>query len=101
MELTWAPPTWKTPLAFPTFPQLWRRVRFTELPVRSLGAGHFCYHFQDSEGRCVVWFSKRKRDLAVGSKIRATFVIYKHSEFNGSKQNLARKFRLKSGEAGS
>src|SRR5579859_1474860 len=30
---TWAPPTWKTPLAFPTFPQLRRRDRFTELPV--------------------------------------------------------------------
>jgi hypothetical protein len=50
------------------------------------GSG-FCYHFQDPEGRCVVWFSKRKQNLAVGSTIRATFVIYKHSEFNGSKQN--------------
>ena len=64
------------------------------------GSG-FCYHFQDPEGRCVVWFSKRKRDLTVGSTIRATFEIYKHSEFNGSQQNLVRKFRLKSGEAGS
>src|ERR1700728_1778068 len=40
MEKTWASPTWKTPLAFPTFPQLRRRVRFIELPVRILGAGH-------------------------------------------------------------
>jgi Integrase core domain len=35
MEKTWASPTWKTPLAFPTFPQLRRRDRFTELPVRT------------------------------------------------------------------
>ena len=41
MEKTWAPPTWKTPAAFPTFPQLRRRDRLTELPVRILGAGHY------------------------------------------------------------
>jgi len=28
-------PLWKTPPAFPTFPQLRRRDRFTELPVRT------------------------------------------------------------------
>src|SRR5580700_3725219 len=39
MEKTWAPPTWKTPPAFPTFPQLRRRDRFTELPMRTKGAG--------------------------------------------------------------
>jgi hypothetical protein len=55
----------------------------------------FCYHFRDSEGRCVVWFSKRKRKLAVGSVIQATFVIYKHSEFDGAPQNLASNFRIK------
>jgi hypothetical protein len=43
MEKTWASPTWKTPLAFPTFPQLRRRVRFIELPVRILGAGQLSF----------------------------------------------------------
>ena len=58
------------------------------------GSG-FCYHFADPEGRCVVWFSKRKQNLEVGSMIRASFVIYKHQQFNGSPENLARKFHIK------
>lgn len=53
-----------------------------------------CYHFADPEGRCVVWFSKRKRNLEVGSTVRASCVIYKHQEFNGLRENLARKFRI-------
>ena len=36
---TWAPPTWKTPAAFPTLPPPRRRARSTKSPVRILGAG--------------------------------------------------------------
>lgn len=37
MERTWAPPTWKTPVAFATFPQLLLRAKFTESPMQNQG----------------------------------------------------------------
>jgi hypothetical protein len=36
---TWASPTWKTSLTFPTLPQLWLRVKFVRSNVPNLGAG--------------------------------------------------------------
>src|ERR1700722_7982410 len=40
MEKTQATPAWKTPLAFPTLPQLRLRDKFVGPPARILGAVH-------------------------------------------------------------
>ena len=41
MEKTQAAPAWKTPLAFPTLPQLRRRDEFVFTNARILGAGQY------------------------------------------------------------
>ena len=61
-------------------------------PYKS-GEGH-CHHFHDSEGRLVVWFTKRKKSLKVGDRVRASFIVESHTEYLGVKQNLTRQFRL-------
>jgi hypothetical protein len=53
-----------------------------------------CFHFHDSAGNILVWFSKRKASLEVGAIVRAAFVIYKHEQYNDQAQNLIRKFRI-------
>jgi len=60
-----------------------------------------CFHFEDKEGRLLVWFSKRKSSLEIGAAIRASFVITKHLDYNGAQQNITKSFRILSsvGEA--
>lgn len=57
------------------------------------GTGN-CFHFTDPFGRLVVFFSKRKSQIQVGSVVRAKFVIKSHHEFKGQQQNIANKFRV-------
>lgn len=53
-----------------------------------------CFHFSDGEGHVVVWFTKRRAALVVGQRVRAAFVVTSHKNFEGVKQNIAKKFRI-------
>ena len=53
-----------------------------------------CFRFSDLEGHCLVWFTKRKRDIQIGQTFRVSFVIKSHREFNGVLENIAKEFRI-------
>jgi hypothetical protein len=53
-----------------------------------------CFRFSDLEGHCLVWFTKRERDIQTGQTYRVSFVIQSHREFNGVRENITKKFRI-------
>ncbi|MGB8481531.1 MAG: hypothetical protein WCE63_22225 [Acidobacteriaceae bacterium] len=72
-----------------------REMHFRVVAINpyTIGHGH-CFHFDTEHGDRVGWFTKRRQTLQVGDEILARFVIYKHAEYNGNPQNLARRFRI-------
>ena len=53
-----------------------------------------CYHFKDAAGHVLVSFSKRRAALAIGDRVRASFVVQSHEEYNGVQQNITKKFEV-------
>ena len=53
-----------------------------------------CYHFKDNEGHVIVSFSKRRVTLALGDRIRASFVVESHQEYNGVQENITKRFTV-------
>lgn len=69
------------------------RLRVVAIFPYTTGPG-LCFHMDTESGDRVVWFTKRRQTLNVGDDIRARFVVYKHQEYNGHPENLARRFRI-------
>lgn len=53
-----------------------------------------CFHLDTESGDRIVWFTKRRQTVQVGDDVRARFVIYKHQEYNGQRENVAKRFRI-------
>jgi hypothetical protein len=53
-----------------------------------------CYFFTTVDGNRIVMFSTRKQKLFVGDRIRASFVIKRHQDYLGVKQNVASSFKV-------
>jgi len=53
-----------------------------------------CYHFKDAEGHVLVSFSKGRATLATGDRVRASFVVQSHEEYNGVQQDITKKFKV-------
>jgi hypothetical protein len=53
-----------------------------------------CYHFKDAAGHVLVSFSERRATLAIGDRVRASFVVQSHEEYNGVQQNITKKFKI-------
>ena len=53
-----------------------------------------CYHFKDAAGHVLVYFSKRRATLVIGDRVRASFVVQSHHEYEGVQQNLTKKFKV-------
>ena len=69
-------------------------LRFVaKFPYLNFGSG-CCFHFHDPFGRFVVWLSMREQHLDVGDKIRASFVVKSHMEWDGVPQNITKKFKI-------
>lgn len=49
---------------------------------------------RDAGGHVIVHFSKKRVTLALGDRVRASFVVQSHQEYNGTQQNIAKKFRV-------
>jgi len=58
-------------------------------------SGHgTCYHFKDESGHVIVHFSKGPVTLAIGDRIRASFVVQSHQLFNEIQQNITKSFKV-------
>ena len=53
-----------------------------------------CYHFKDAAGHILVLFSKKPVTLIVGDRIRASFVVKSHRDYNGLQENLTKNFKI-------
>jgi len=53
-----------------------------------------CLRFADEAGYCIVWFTKRRLHIDVGDRIRATFTIKSHREYNGVRENVTKSFNV-------
>lgn len=58
-----------------------------------IGSGS-CLHFRDTTGHLLVCFTKRKVQLDVGDRIRASFVVKSHHDYENSQQNIVNKFKI-------
>ena len=68
-------------------------VRLTAVFPYSNGLGS-CLHFHDSEGRLLVWFTKRRVTIEVGERIRASFVVKSHLSYEGTEQNITKSLKI-------
>jgi hypothetical protein len=64
-----------------------------KFPYMHFGSG-CCFHFHDSLGRVVVWLTKREQRLEGGDRIRASFVVKSHMEWDGVPQNGTINFKI-------
>ena len=53
-----------------------------------------CFRFSDDDGHCLVWFTKRERDIQIGQTFRVSFAIHTHREFGGVRENITKGFRI-------
>ena len=68
-------------------------LRLTAMFPYSNGLGT-CFHFHDSEGHLLVWFSKRPMGIEIGERIRAAFVVKSHQSYQGLEQNITKGFKI-------
>ena len=70
------------------------KLRLVEVFPYSDGSGH-CYRFADNLDRCVVLFSRRKRDWEIGAFVQARFVVKSHRVYkDGVWESVVKSFSV-------